>query len=682
MKKWLALVMALMLVFAQTAALAEDLAAETSAATAIPEPEVPPAYDTLVVGHTTAFSGHFSTGLWGNNTADLDVKELLSGYNLIRWEQDQGLFQVDPTVVTGIVVYDDADGNRIYTMVLSDDLRYCDGTPITAWDYAFSVLLSVAPQVAEIGGNTNGYGSLLGMEAYKSGEVSTLEGLTVTNDTILSFTVSAEYRPFFYELGLLRCAPMPIQVIAPGCQVKDDGMGVYIDQTNGAFTAEVLKKTLLDPENGYVSHPTVTSGAYKLVSYDGAVAEFEINEYYKGDAEGVVPSIQHLTFKTVSNETMMDQLLTGELGLVNKTVNSESIMQGMAGVGTGTLGMSNYARIGYSFISYNCEKPTVSSQAVRQAIAYCLDKDALVSSYVGNFGLRVDGYYGIGQWMYQMLTGAIQPPLEEPAEGATQEEQAAYEEAAQAWAELSMDGIPTYELNLEAARTLLEDNGWTLNRQGNAYDPATDDVRCAQVNGELVPLELKLVYPEGNTIAASLQTTFVDNLAQVGIRVTMAPVPMTELLKQYYRQVDRDCDMMYLATNFDVVFDPTLNYVPASGDFVGSNYQAIDSEKLFEMAKDMSMTEPGDVLSYCKKWVAFQEEWMTELPAIPVYSNAYFDFYTNTLQNYMISSSATWSQAIVEAYLSDPAEVEEETDELGEDEMELEDDEVIFEEDW
>lgn len=682
MKKWLALVLAVMLAFAQTAALAEDLAAETAVPTATPEPEVPPTYDSLVVGSTTAFSGHFATGLWGNNTADLDVKELLSGYNLIRWEQEQGLFQVDPTVVTGIVVYDDAEGNRTYTMVLSDDLRYCDGTPITAWDYAFSVLLSVAPQVAEIGGNTNGYASLLGMEAYKSGEASTLEGLKVTSDTILSFTVSAEYRPFFYELGLLRCAPLPIQVIAPGCQVKDDGMGVYIDQTNGAFTAEVLKKTLLDPENGYVTYPTVTSGAYKLVSYDGDVAEFEINEYYKGDAEGVKPSIQHLTFKTVTNETMMDQLLTGELGLVNKTVNSESIMQGMAGVGTGTLAMGNYARIGYSFISYNCEKPTVSSQAVRQAIAYCLDKDALVSSYVGNFGLRVDGYYGIGQWMYQMLTGAIQPPLEEPAENATQEERTAYEEAAQAWAELNMDGIPTYELNLEAAKTLLEDNGWTLNRQGNAYDPAADDVRCAQVNGELVPLELKLVYPEGNKIAASLQTTFVDNLAQVGIKVTMEPVPMAELLKQYYRQADRDCDMMYLATNFDVVFDPTLNYVPADGDFVGSNYQAIDSEKLYEMAKDMSMTEPGDVLSYCLKWVAFQEEWMTELPAIPVYSNAYFDFYTNTLQNYLISSSATWSQAIVSAYLSDPAEVEEETDELGEDEMELEDDEVIFEENW
>lgn len=676
MKKWLALALAVMMVLTQAFAIAEDVQPEAIV------PAEAPTYDHLVVGNTTAFSGHFSTSLWGNNTADLDVKELISGYNLILWEQEQGLFTVDPTVVTGIIVYDDEDGNRTYTMTISEDLYYSDGTQITAWDYAFSVLLSVAPEVAAIGGNTNGYASLVGMEDYKSGNADTLEGLQVINDTMLSFTVAAEYRPFFYELGLLRCVPMPISVIAPGCQVKDDGMGVYIDKTAGTFTPEALQQTLLDPETGYVTHPQVTSGPYKLVSFDGETAEFEINEYYKGNAAGEKPSIQYLTYQTVQNETMMEQLLNGEIGLVNKTVNADSIMQGMQGIGTGEIAMGNYARIGYSFISYNCEKTAVSSQNVRQAIAYCLDKDALVSSYVGNFGLRVDGYYGIGQWMYQMLTGAIQPPLEEPEEGATSQEQQEYEEAMAAWEELTMENIPTYDLNLEEAAKLLEEDGWKLNRQGEAYDPAADDVRCAEIDGQIVPLELKLVYPEGNTIAAGLQTTFADNLAQVGIKLTMEPLPMTELLKQYYRQVDRDCDMMYLATNFDVVFDPTLNYVPADGDIIGSNYQAIESEKLYEMAKDMSMTEPGDVLTYCQKWVAFQEEWMTELPAIPVYSNAYFDFYTNTLQNYLISSSATWSQAIVAAYLSDPAELEEEDELLDEDEMELEDDEVLFEEDW
>lgn len=663
MKKWMALLLAVMMAFGQMAAVAE---------------EIIPTYDHLVVGNTTAFSGHFSTQLWGNNTTDLDVKELLFGYNLIQWEQEEGLFNVDPSVVTGIVVYDDAEGNRTYSMVLSDDLYYSDGSRITAWDYAFSVLLSVAPEIEAIGGNTNGYESLLGMEAYKNGESETLAGLRVSSDTMISFTVAKEYRPFFYELGLLRCYALPISVIAPGCQVKDDGQGVYIDKTAGTFTPEALKETLLNAETGYVTYPKVTSGPYKLISYDGEVAEFEINEYYKGNAEGVVPTIQYLTYKTVENETMVDQLLAGELGLINKAVKTDSIMQGIAGVGNGAVYMGNYARIGYSFISYNCEKPAVNSQAVRQAIAYCLDKDTLVSDYVGNFGLRVDGYYGIGQWMYQMVNGTVEPPLEEPEESASRQEKEEYEEALLAWEEITMENIPVYNLDLEAAVKLLEGDGWTLNREGAAFDPAKDDVRCAKIGEEIVPLDLTLIYPAGNTIVDSLQTNFVDYLAQVGIKVTMEPVPMNDLLKQYYRQEARDCDMMYLATNFDVVFDPTLNFVPADGEFVGSNYQVIEDSKLYDLARDMSMTEPGDVLTYCQKWVAFQEYWAEVLPTIPVYSNAYFDFYTNTLQNYVITSAGTWSQAIVDAYLGDPAE-EEEEELLEDEEFELEEGEEIFE---
>ena len=667
MKKWVAMILAVILALGQVAAVAEDVE------------EV--IYDHLTVGHTTAFSGNFSTQLWGNNTTDLDVKELLFGYNLVQWEHEQGYFTVDPTVVSGIMVYDDEEGNRTYTLALADDLYYSDGSRITAWDYAFTVLLSVASEVAEIGGNTNGYESILGMEAYKKGEADTLLGLSVTSDTMISFTVAKEYRPYFYEMGLLRCYALPISVIAPGCQVKDDGNGVYIDKTAGTFTAEALRKTMLDPETGYMSHPSITSGPYKMISFDGEVAEFEINEYFKGNTRGYVPTIPYITHKTVKNETMIDELLTGELGLINKVVNTDSIMAGIAGVGTGEIMMGNYARIGYSFISYNCEKPAMGRQAVRQAMAYCLDKDTLVNDYVGNFGLRVDGYYGIGQWMYQMLTGAIEPPMEEPEDSASSEEKKAYEEAMLAWEELTMDNVPVYNPDLEAAAKLLEDDGWTLNREGNAYDPAKDDVRCADIDGQIVPLDLKLVYPAGNVIAESLQTTFVDNLAQVGIKVTMEPLDMTVLLKQYYRQAERDCDMMYLATNFDEVFDPTLNFVPADGEFVGSNYQAINDEKLYELAKDMRMTEPGDVLTYCQKWVAFQEYWAEVLPTIPVYSNAYFDFYTNTLQNYLISSNATWSQAIVEAYLSDPAELEEEEELLEDEEFELEEGEEIFE-DW
>ena len=95
---------------------------------------------------------------------------------------------------------------------------------------------------------------------------------------------------------------------------------------------------------------------------------------------------------------------------------------------------------------------------------------------------------------------------------------------------------------------------------------------------------------------------------------------------------------------------------PADAEIGAANRTAIVDEELYNLAVDMRRTEPGDVLAYCQKWVAFQERFAEVLPVIPVYSNVYFDFYDNTLQEYDITANQTWSQAIVKAYLGDVME--------------------------
>ena len=46
------------------------------------------------------------------------------------------------------------------------------------------------------------------------------------------------------------------------------------------------------------------------------------------------------------------------------------------------------------------------------------------------------------------------------------------------------------------------------------------------------------------------------------------------------------------------------------------------------------------------------------MPAIPIYSNVYFDFYPRVLHGYDIASNITWSQAIIGAYMSDVSDEE------------------------
>ena len=629
----------------------------------------------LTIATVTPMNGNFLSSVFGSNTSDLDVQKLLHGYSPVDWVAEMGAFQLNEQVATALVVTDNAQGDRTYTITLQTDLCYSDGTPITAWDYAFGWLLNASPLLREIGANGTVNDTVLGIEAYTAGEADSLEGVKVLDDHRFSITVGAENLPFFYELGILECYPYPMEEIAPDCQISESkaetgtDMGVTI-QGNG-WTAEALRKTLLDPENGYVSHPNVVSGAYTLVSFDGTTAEFETNPYYKGDRVGNLPQISTVTFTYVPADDMLEALTNGDVDLLHKVTRSDVITDSIT-MGSSDFRFTNYVRTGMSFVAFCCEKPTVSEQEVRQAIALCLDRETLTAEYTGNYGLTVNGYYGIGQWMYQILNGTMAPPVEDLAEDATRAEEQAYEEALAAWEELTMDELPVLSFDPAAAAEMLEKAGWTLNQQGQAYTGAEGEIRSKQVEGQLVTLDLHLIYPETNQAGVWLEETFADSLSEAGIGLTCQALPMDELLSLYYRTEDRDCDLIYLASNFSVLFDPSGEFAYDGENLGTSNHTAVQDKELYQLALQMRSTEPGDLLTYCTRWLAFQNRFLETLPMIPVYGNVYFDVYESILQNYQINANVSWSEAIVGAYLGDAADEEEE----------LEEEEDFGDEDW
>ena len=635
MKRLMALLVALMIAVVPLLGEAQNLNAEYN-------------LKSLIVGSTTALSGTFFTDQWGNNTSDLDVRLLLHGYSLANWQSGMGGYEVDEGVVNGFVVIENENGDRTYNISLQRDLYYCDGTPITAKDYAFSILLSMAPEIAAIGGQTNGTGYIVGSDEYKARTADVLAGVRLLSEYHLNVTVKAEYYPFFYELALLDFKPYPINVLAPGCEVKDDGEGVYI---SGPFSAALLQTTILDPDRGYQAHPMVTSGPYKLVEYRDGEAEFAINDYFKGNKNKTVPTIEHIYYKQADNTNMIDLLKSGEFDLLNKCTNVDTVDKGTALVGRGLFNVSKYARAGLTLIDFCCEKPTVSSQAVRQAIAYCFEKDQFIDEMVGDHAVSVYGYYGKGQWMYQMVNGNLSNGLKKPGADASAAEKQEYEETKAAWNELTANELPQYEMDLNTAARLLDDDGWTLNEKGGAFDPSHDTVRCKNVNGKLVKLALTMICPDNSKATTVFEDTLTENLRKVGITLTVKPIPMENLLSLYYRREARDCDMIYAGTNFGWVFEPTYAFDPADADTGMVNVTAIRDEELYELAKSMRETDPGDRLTYCQKWIAFQQRFAEVLPAIPVYSNTYYDFYTTQLQNYKVQNQMTWTEAIVESWL-------------------------------
>ena len=665
LRKLLASLLAATLIFGCLSAWAESAA----------EQEVDHTYgydlDEVTVAVTTPLTGAFSTSLWGNASSDMDARMLLHGYDLVQWRTAEGVFAVDDTVVSGILVTEDeTTGDRTYTLGLYGDLTYSDGTPITAWDYAFSFLLTMSPEAAAIGGNVKRPEYIVGYQDYISGNAQALAGIRVLADDQLAVTVSGAYLPFFYELALLDCVPYPISMIAPGVRVADDGEGVYLTNVGGGtapvFTAELLRSTLLGAD-GYVSSPKVVSGPYVLESFADGTGTFLRNDRFKGDAQGNRPAIRRIVFKSLASDELIPALADGSVVLINKATGADVVSTGVALTAENPLfTVSNYTRSGLSFLSFNADRDAVGDVRVRQAIASLIDKDGLVAETVGNYGLRTEGYYGLGQWMYQLLTGTIAYPVEEPTDGSAQA-QAAYEEELAAWTALTMDDVPAYAQDAEAAAALLDAAGWGLNEKGEAFVPGADSLRYRQADGGLEPLRLSVAYTKGSSIGPALEKHLQAPLAQAGIELQVEAVEWAQLLRQYYRSDAPQFDMLYLATNFDVLFDPASSFtVNEAGQHVWTTSGLAD-EALYSAAVEMRTTEPGDLLSYCQSWLAFQQRFAQQLPILPIYSNVYFDFYPRVLQDYDITSSISWAQAITNAKMAEYFEEAEE--ELGEDEL-------------
>ena len=603
-------------------------------------------YDKLTVSVGTPFSGNFFSDALGRNISDQDVRNLIHGYNLVDWDSATGSYQFNTKLISAASMSEDGTS---YVFALTEGLKYNDGTPITARDYAFSLLLLGSQEFQEATGGRVDLSHILGGRDYQEGKTFELKGVRILGDYELALHIDPEYMPYFYQLKALDVSPLPISAILPDCEVKDNGNGVFID---GDFSADVLEDTLLDPIDGYMTYPKVSSGPYMLTSYDGRSVELAVNPQYIGNKDGVIPTIPRIIIQKDDPDRIITNLAEGKTDLAVRVVRQDQIKAGMALASNEDFSMNAYSRTGVSIISFCAEKGATSDVSVRQALTMCIDRVKLTEMYTESFGLTVDGPYGIGQWMYLMANGTLVPEEGEEKD----------------WADLNMEGIRKYEFDPQAAAALLAENGWEMGRDG---------VLSKAIDGQDVSMHLKLIYPEGNGAGPMLNEVFIPYLEDIGIELETEAVPMTDLLQKYYGQSERDCDMILLGTNFGDVYDPSGEY-----DADGKSYlTGITDPELRELAVSMRSTEPGNAPEYCRRWLAYQARLAEVAAEIPLYSDVYFDFHISPLQRYAPGKSGSWSLAITDAVLSDfvPEEEEEESgddfelvDEDSEDPEELE----------
>lgn len=575
----------------------------------------------LVIGSTTDLESDFYDASYNNSATNYKLYDLLHGLATVVSDKE-GAFVYDPTVVKSHEEKENEDGTKTYTVTINDGLVWSDGTPITAKDYVFQLLLESSPEMNQVDGYPSQAGySLVGYDDYFAGKTDTFAGVHLVDDMTYSVTVKAEELPYHYDITYASAMPRPMHVIAPDCDVEETENGATI---TGGFTAELLQKTINDPDTGYRYNPKVTCGPYLFDSYDIASRQgtIVVNPKYAGDYRGVKPVIEKIIIKTVKSDTMMNELASGSVDLLFQSSGADTINAGLDLVDEGKAQKNTFFRNGYGKIQFDCSQFPTDSQNVRQAIAYCLDRNEFARQYSGGYAAVVHSYYGLAQWEYQESKDWIDQNLE------------------------------TYEKNIDEAKKLLEADGWNKNKDGSAYSGT--GTRYKEVDGELKPLVIEWANTDANPVSELLATMLPEAMAEAGMELKATTMDFPTLQNAITHSGDKIYNMYNLATGFALASSPWYYY---STDPVwmqgGYNSNWIADEELEAAAEALKLIAYEDNDAWLPAWQNFIKVWNEKLPDVPLYSDEYFDFYSTKLKGWESTSVWEWSRAVLDAWVEE-----------------------------
>lgn len=575
----------------------------------------------LVIGTNTDLESDFYDASYNNSATNYKLYDLLHGLGTVVSDKE-GAYVYDPTVVKSHEEKENEDGTKTYTVTINDGLVWSDGTPITAKDYVFQLLLESSPEMNQVDGYPSQAGySLVGYDEFFAGDTKAFAGVHLVDDMTYSVTVKAEELPYHYDITYASAMPRPMHVIAPDCDVEETENGATI---TGDFTAELLQKTINDPDTGYRYNPKVTCGPYLFDSYDIASRQgtIVVNPKYAGDYRGVKPVIEKIIIKTVKSDTMMNELASGSVDLLFQSSGADTINAGLDLVDEGKAQKNTFFRNGYGKIQFDCSQFPTDSQNVRQAIAYCLDRNEFARQYSGGYAAVVHSYYGLAQWEYQESKDWIDQNLE------------------------------TYEKNIDEAKKLLEADGWNKNKDGSAYSGT--GTRYKEVDGELKPLVIEWANTDANPVSELLATMLPEAMAEAGMELKATTMDFPTLQNAITHSGDKIYNMYNLATGFALASSPWYYY---STDPVwmqgGYNSNWIADEELEAAAEALKPIAYEDNDAWLPAWQNFIKVWNEKLPDVPLYSDEYFDFYSTKLKGWESTSVWEWSRAVLDAWVEE-----------------------------
>lgn len=421
--------------------------------------------NSIILGNTTDLSGKFRYAAFGGSNpgaADLDVQELTTGLETVATTKEGG-YEWNPTVVKSHEETMNEDGTRTYTVTIYDDLKLSDGTPVTVKNYVvFPMVFSSPVAVAAAGKDHQSGMTLEGFKTFNTYDgtegsgTKELAGLRMIDDYTYSITVAADYANYFYAITYAGLSAYDVSLWIGDADVKDDGNGVYF--TDDFYAKEGDKYVMADhivaaSLNTDTAYPY--SGPYMVTSYDSAdkSAVLELNPNFKGNYEGVKPTIAKVVYKKIVSSTQLEDLKAGTLDVIAGITGGDETNEALA-LADGSEGKyvyTHYSRAGYGKLGFRADYGPAQFTEVRQAVAYCMDRAKFAKDFTGGYGGVVDGPYYSGSWMYKAAVdqGMI---------------------------------LNAYATSVDSAIEVLTEGGWVYDAEGNDY---VEGVRYKKIPGDI-----------------------------------------------------------------------------------------------------------------------------------------------------------------------------------------------------
>lgn len=524
----------------------------------------------IILGNTTELGGLFRYASFSSSSpgaSDLDVQDLTTAMSTMATSKE-GEYVWDDNIVESHSETENADGTKTYTIKLQEDLKFSDGTPITAKNYlAFTMALS-SPAGKAATNKTYGL-TVAGHDSYAAydgtNEGADVDGVTAAKEFSglrllgeyeFSVTIDADYLPYIYDYTYAAMSPYSMELwLGEGVDIVDDGNGCYL--TDNFYTNDSVKHMQESSLNTDETYPY--SGPYVVQSFDKGASEAVLvkNPYYKGNYENTIPSIEKIVYRRVISSTQLADLQSGGVdviaGITGGSETDEAIA--MADGSNGAFAYVHYSRAGYGKLGFRADYGAAQFVEVRQAIAYCMDRAAFAKTFTGGYGGVVDGPYYSGTWFHSQ---AVQD------EGML---------------------LNAYSTSVDSAIAVLEEGGWVYDKDGNEY---TDGVRYKAIPADQIsendknfqskdgayvttqvgdyyymPLVINWYGTSDNPFTDQLVTGFMedDNIAAAGFVVqnTIGEfAPMLDELYQYAVYGYYSGTPMYNAFNFATGFTSLL----------------------------------------------------------------------------------------------------------------------------